>query len=59
VEINNEDMQAISLINDDQLALLTPEQRQGIGKIIQSIRTFLSQHEYAGKPNNKPLRSIK
>lgn len=59
MEINNEDMKAVSLINDQQLELLTPEQRKGIGKIIQSIRTFLSQHEYEGPADIKPLRPVK
>lgn len=48
MQMSDEDLKAMSTINVEELTPLTDPQRNAMGKLVQSIRTFMGQVQEAG-----------
>jgi hypothetical protein len=48
MQLSDEDLKALSTINVEEVQPLTQPQRNALGRIVQSIRTFLGQVQEEG-----------
>ena len=61
MQLSDEDLKAMSTINIEELQPLTEPQRAAMGKLVQSIRTFMGQVQEAGATPDRssPIKPVK
>lgn len=61
MQLSDDDLKAMSTINVEEVQPLTDPQRAALGRIVQSIRTFMGQVQEAGATpeRSSPLKPVK